>query len=106
MITLLKPQFEAKDYIKDSGFKGVVRKQEHHQSILIGTLSDLQALLPGWSLTGLDFSPIRGPKGNIEFLLHWIQGETMYPNLQEEALSLRIDEVIVQSYGSHSDKTD
>jgi 23S rRNA (cytidine1920-2'-O)/16S rRNA (cytidine1409-2'-O)-methyltransferase len=100
IIALLKPQFEYKDYVKDPGFKGVVRGQEHHHAIIAGVLSDLHALLPGWSLVGLDFSPITGPKGNIEFLLHWVQGETSRPALQGEALSSRIGAVIEESHQS------
>lgn len=101
MITLLKPQFEARDYVKDSSFKGVVRKPEHHQSIMLGVVADLLILLPGWSLVGLDFSPITGPKGNIEFLLHWIQGETSQNVLQGDVLTVRIADVISQSHRSH-----
>ncbi|WP_373532443.1 TlyA family RNA methyltransferase [Vampirovibrio sp.] len=74
MVALLKPQFEHKDYLHDPGFKGVVKGQENHQRILSGVLDDLKSLMPSWALSDLDFSPITGPKGNIEFLLYYTRG--------------------------------
>jgi 23S rRNA (cytidine1920-2'-O)/16S rRNA (cytidine1409-2'-O)-methyltransferase len=67
VVLLLKPQFEA-----GSGEhkKGVVRKIEHHENIVTRTLEDLCAR--GFEFLGLDFSPIKGPAGNIEFLLYGI----------------------------------
>lgn len=74
IVALLKPQFEHKDYLTDPGFKGVVKGRENHQEILEGVLAHLKDLLPGWKLSGLDFSPITGPKGNVEFLLYYTRG--------------------------------
>lgn len=71
ILALLKPQFEFKDYVSDKGFKGVVHGADRHQAIVTGVITDLQALLPDWQWAGLDFSPITGPKGNIEYLLHF-----------------------------------
>lgn len=74
IIGLIKPQFEHRDYIQDdASFKGVVRKSSDHEAILSGLLPDLAALMPGWQLAGLEFSPVTGPKGNVEFLAHWRQ---------------------------------
>ena len=72
VVALLKPQFEYKDYVSDKGFKGVVTGEAHHRQIIAGVLTDLQALLPDWQLAGVDYSPITGPKGNIEYLL-WLR---------------------------------
>ena len=65
IVALVKPQFEA-----DARFlkKGVVRDAAVHQRVL----EDMLQWLKGQPCTvcGLSFSPITGPKGNIEFLLH------------------------------------
>ncbi|MGN0307760.1 MAG: TlyA family RNA methyltransferase [Lachnospiraceae bacterium] len=65
MVCLIKPQFEAgKEKV---GKKGVVREKTVQQEVIekIFTLAHLL----GFSVLGLDFSPIKGPEGNIEFLL-------------------------------------
>ena len=62
--TLIKPQFEAgKDRI---GKKGVVRDPAVHADVL----REIVEFCPtfGWQVQALDFSPITGPEGNIEFL--------------------------------------
>ena len=67
LITLIKPQFEAgKEKV---GKKGVVRDSGVHREVLERMLRLGPSL--GWTLTGLTFSPIRGPEGNIEYLGHW-----------------------------------
>lgn len=62
--TLIKPQFEAgRDLV---GKNGVVRDPETHSAVLkrvIGFVRELE-----WQVVALDYSPITGPKGNIEFL--------------------------------------
>lgn len=98
MVALLKPQFEHKDYLNDPGFKGVVKGKENHQRILQGVLEDLKSLLPDWTLAGLDFSPITGPKGNVEFLLYYTRGlysEGCCPVADNRVL---IEAVITESY--------
>ncbi len=65
-VILLKPQFEAGPGRHD---RGVVRAREDHVEILervIGSLADM-----GMKMRGLVPSPIRGPRGNVEFLLHF-----------------------------------
>lgn len=66
MVCLIKPQFEAgRDKV---GKKGVVREKKVQQEVIekIYTLADLL----GFLVLGLDFSPIKGPEGNIEFLIY------------------------------------
>jgi 23S rRNA (cytidine1920-2'-O)/16S rRNA (cytidine1409-2'-O)-methyltransferase len=101
MMALLKPQFEHRDYLTDSSFKGVVRGIENHQKILQGVLTDLETLLPDWHLIGLDFSPITGPKGNIEFLLHYARGHYSTGKSEFNDLNAAIQAVIEKSYESH-----
>ena len=65
MVCLVKPQFEAgKDKV---GKKGVVRDPLIHREV-IRKVIDCAAELGFW-VRGLDFSPIKGPEGNIEYLL-------------------------------------
>ena len=65
-VALIKPQFEAgKDKV---GKKGVVRDINTHKEV-IGGIVDF-AFETGFSVLGLDFSPIRGPEGNIEYLIY------------------------------------
>lgn len=65
-VCLIKPQFEAG---KDSvGKKGVVRDPKVHESV-VETITDF-AKETGFSVKGLDFSPIKGPEGNIEYLMY------------------------------------
>ena len=64
VLCLIKPQFEAgKDKV---GKKGVVRDAKVHEEVLEDFLR--RAPEAGFSVLGLDFSPIRGPEGNIEYL--------------------------------------
>ncbi len=66
MICLIKPQFEAgKDKV---GKKGVVREPEIHKEV-IGRIMDFAGFV-GFQAAGLDFSPIKGPEGNIEYLFY------------------------------------
>ena len=51
------------------GKKGVVREAATHREVLRRLPADLR-VSSGFSCAGLDFSPIKGPEGNIEFLLH------------------------------------
>jgi 23S rRNA (cytidine1920-2'-O)/16S rRNA (cytidine1409-2'-O)-methyltransferase len=70
IIALIKPQFEAgKD---DVGKGGVVRKREVHQRVIEEILEFAQA--QGFTIAGLTLSPLKGPAGNIEFLVWLNQG--------------------------------
>ena len=81
-VALIKPQFEAA--AEDVGEKGVVREFTVHVQVVRDMLAYVQA--NGWTVLGLDFSPIRGPEGNIEFLL-WLKaepGETTWGEAEAE----------------------
>ncbi len=65
-VCLVKPQFEAgKEKV---GKKGVVREAATHREVIEAASGF--AVQNGFSAVGLDFSPIKGPEGNIEFLMH------------------------------------
>lgn len=71
-ICLIKPQFEAgRDQV---GKKGVVRDKKIHVSVI----RDILEFVPstGLKVYGLDYSPVRGPEGNIEYLLYLINCDT------------------------------
>jgi 23S rRNA (cytidine1920-2'-O)/16S rRNA (cytidine1409-2'-O)-methyltransferase len=66
MVCLIKPQFEAgKDKV---GKKGVVREPEIHIEVIENVFNF--TLANGFEILHLDYSPIRGPEGNIEYLMH------------------------------------
>ena len=65
MVCLIKPQFETTR--EKVGKKGVVRDINVHKEVIVKVISFCFAI--GFKVEGLDFSPIRGPEGNIEYLL-------------------------------------
>lgn len=66
IMCLIKPQFEAGRELV--GKKGVVRDSAVHEQVIRGILDFMPTI--GFSVCGLDYSPITGPEGNIEFLLY------------------------------------
>lgn len=78
MVCLIKPQFEAgRDKV---GKKGVVREPEIHEEVISKVV--VYADMIGLSVKGLTFSPIKGPEGNIEYLVYLEKKE----NLPEDVL--------------------
>ena len=65
-VCLIKPQFEAGK--ENVGKNGVVRDKNVHIDV-VETIIDF-CLNNGFDVLGLDFSPIKGPQGNIEYLIH------------------------------------
>lgn len=65
-VCLIKPQFEAGR--ENVGKNGVVRDKDVHISV-VDMIIDF-CLNNGFDVLGLDFSPIKGPQGNIEYLIH------------------------------------
>ncbi len=66
IVCLIKPQFEAGR--EKVGKKGVVRDQKIHEEVI--DLVSTYASTIGFECLNLDFSPIKGPEGNIEYLLY------------------------------------
>lgn len=70
-VCLIKPQFEAgKDKV---GKKGVVREKSVHLDVVNCVMA--MAVENGFSVNGLQFSPIKGPEGNIEYLIYLCKDE-------------------------------
>lgn len=71
-VCLIKPQFEAgRDKV---GKKGVVRDVAVHAEV-IQTVCGF-ALAEGFDILAFDYSPIKGPEGNIEYLMHLAQSSS------------------------------
>ena len=66
VVALIKPQFEAGR--EKVGKKGVVRDKSVHEEVIEKVISF--ALETGFSIYNLDYSPIKGPEGNIEYLVY------------------------------------
>lgn len=66
IVCLIKPQFEAGR--EKVGKKGVVRDKNVHKEVIHMVMEYAQSI--GFTLCNLEFSPIKGPEGNIEYLLH------------------------------------
>ncbi len=66
MVCLIKPQFEAgKDKV---GKKGVVRERSVHEEVVRKILDYADSI--GFEVINLEYSPIKGPEGNIEYLMY------------------------------------
>lgn len=105
MVCLIKPQFEAgKDKV---GKKGVVRDKSVHEEV-VRKITDF-AVVCGFDILRLDFSPIKGPEGNIEYLIYLRRNskeDSRVELLDEktaEAIICDSDEIksILDSYGLH-----
>jgi 23S rRNA (cytidine1920-2'-O)/16S rRNA (cytidine1409-2'-O)-methyltransferase len=66
VVCLVKPQFEAGR--EKVGKKGVVRDKSVHKDVIREVIAYASA--NGYRILDLDFSPVKGPEGNIEYLLH------------------------------------
>ena len=66
IIALIKPQFEAGR--EKVGKKGVVREQSTHHEVIEKVAFYANSI--GFEILDIDFSPIKGPEGNIEYLIH------------------------------------
>lgn len=91
-VCLVKPQFEAGR--EKVGKKGVVREPETHKEVILQAAG--YAAVNGFSVLGLDYSPIKGPEGNIEFLL-FVEKAKDEPLLLQEELA---DQVVSAAHGA------
>ncbi|WP_206830997.1 TlyA family RNA methyltransferase [Alicyclobacillus fructus] len=93
IVSLIKPQFEAgRDRV---GKGGIVRDAEVHRAVLLDILKSIESM--GWCCRGLDYSPIAGGDGNLEFL-GWFR---MHPDPEETARWMgEIDRVVGDAWAS------
>lgn len=66
IVALIKPQFEAGR--EKVGKKGVVRERSTHHEVIEKVAEYANSI--GFEIKNIDFSPIKGPEGNIEYLIH------------------------------------
>ncbi|WP_251546258.1 TlyA family RNA methyltransferase [Limosilactobacillus caecicola] len=90
VVALIKPQFEAgKEHV---GKHGIVRDRAVHKAVIENVCQF--AVANNFNVEDLDFSPIKGGQGNVEFLVHLVL--TDHPG--EVAAKINVDEVIDQAY--------
>lgn len=89
IVCLIKPQFEAGR--EKVGKKGVVRDKNVHKEVILAVMNYAREL--GFVLCNLDFSPIKGPEGNIEYLLH------LSKDCSRVCGELNVDSVVEASHG-------
>lgn len=88
-VCLIKPQFEAgRDKI---GKKGVVRELSTHIEVVESITSFI--FESGFDILNLDFSPVKGPEGNIEYLVHIRKSDNA-----ESFLNRRIEDIVNASH--------
>ena len=80
VIALIKPQFES--YLEERGADGILTSLETHEKVVMRVLDECAAL--GLYTWALERSPIRGSKGNIEYLLHLEHGDEAQNTLGEK----------------------
>jgi len=99
MVALIKPQFEAgRDKV---GKKGVVKDPAIHCMVIEKVVAEAKSVgLFSWGLT---FSPVKGPEGNIEYLLHLKK----IPSVELSSIdSIAIQELVTTAHGALSGRTE
>ncbi len=90
VVALIKPQFEAGR--EKVGKKGEVRDPEVHKEVIENVTAF--TMESGFEIIGLDFSPIRGPEGNIEYLMYAKKSTS----LKEKDFSEEINALVEKSH--------
>lgn len=90
LVCLIKPQFEAGR--EKVGKKGVVRDSGVHEEVIRKVMTFASDI--GFSLLHLEFSPIKGPEGNIEYLLHMVKSEDCGET------DLKVKDVVAEAHGT------
>lgn len=87
LVALIKPQFEAGR--EKVGKKGVVRDSAVHKEVIEEVTAFAQDC--GFLIQGLDFSPIKGPEGNIEYLMYAKKCDSFEKQDFTEEIALLVD---------------
>lgn len=91
LVCLIKPQFEAGR--EKVGKKGVVRDSSVHREVIEMIVEYVRTQSLG--ILGLDFSPIKGPEGNIEYLIYLDKSRS---GMHEDEVQARVDTIVAQSH--------
>ena len=91
LVCLIKPQFEAGR--EKVGKKGVVRDSSVHREVIEMIVEYVRTQSLG--ILGLDFSPIKGPEGNIEYPIYLDKSRS---GMHEDEVQARVDTVVAQSH--------
>ena len=91
VVCLIKPQFEAGR--EKVGKNGVVKDIAVHKEVIL-MIADY-AMANGLGVMGLDFSPIKGPKGNIEYLIYL---DKKQPGATKEEVHTWVEEIAAKSH--------
>lgn len=91
LVCLIKPQFEAGR--EKVGKKGVVRDINVHKEVIEMIANYVRAQNLG--ILGLSFSPIKGPEGNIEYLIYLDKSQA---GMTEEEVQEKLEEVVTESH--------
>lgn len=98
MVCLIKPQFEAGR--EKVGKNGVVRETNTHQEVIEKIVDYADSI--GFTVLDLEFSPIKGPEGNIEYLIHIRKenepSEEVYMMSESDAES-QLKQIISEGHG-------
>lgn len=94
IIALIKPQFEAGREMV--GKKGVVKDAAIHCQVIREIITFSLEL--GLAVKGLTYSPVRGPEGNIEFLIWLEKGNADLENKGEEAIEKEVEKLVTQAH--------
>ena len=92
-VCLVKPQFEAGR--EKVGKKGVVREASTHEEV-IGKVMEYARQI-GLDVLELTFSPIRGPEGNIEYLIHLKKGQE---EMGEISSGVNMTDTVTQAFAA------
>ncbi|MCI6499155.1 TlyA family RNA methyltransferase [Lachnospiraceae bacterium HCP1S3_C3] len=98
IVCLIKPQFEAGR--EKVGKKGVVRDKAVHREVIEKVIEYAASI--GFNILNLDYSPIKGPEGNIEYLLYLENGnrdETGEIKTDINAEGVSVNDVVDMAHG-------
>ena len=95
MVALIKPQFEAGR--EKVGKKGVVRDPKVHEEVISRVVRHADEV--SFEVLDLSYSPIRGPEGNIEYLIHLKKNpeRTVYPDIPA-VFEKKIKEIVEEAH--------
>lgn len=94
IVALIKPQFEAGR--EKVGKKGVVREKGTHHEVIEKVAAYAHSI--GFEIRNIDYSPIKGPEGNIEYLIHLKK----HVKLQPQEITADLQSVVDEAFAALS----